>query len=89
MRLALSKDGETLFGSGLRVCARCGQDAIAEAIRHAPGCPVAPDDSVPAPATRGSDPRMYVWTARGIEREMDVDQRRERREPQRPFRWWE
>lgn len=75
----LSYDGNSLLGVGpWSVCVECGEGTHQndEATRHADGCPL---DA--APASRALRPvthaQSYVLTDRGIEKEIDVQRRRD------------
>lgn len=81
----LSRDRETILGAGRwSICVRCGEGTHVndDEQRHAPGCPLVLATPAPQVATSTGpthepcrDPHMYVWTARGIERLMDVEAR--------------
>lgn len=74
----LSRDGNALLGLGpWSVCVQCGEATHEgdEMTRHDSHCPlITPSDA--APTRRVLDPRLYVFTDRGIERAMDVERRR-------------
>lgn len=76
----LSHDGGALLGLGhWSLCVECGEGTReGDERRHAPGCPRAA-----SPASRAlrpaAHPRSYVLTDRGIEREADVERRRDSR----------
>lgn len=75
-----SIDGDTYISDGSwQFCGYCDAAAyVWDPIAHEAGCPKRRDAPAPTPS-RTHDPNLYVMTANGIERAMDVEKRRLRR----------
>lgn len=78
----LDAEKQVIIAEGeLNLCAECGginQD-INEPITHMAGCLASPSSAPRQAPARTSDPNVYVWTDRGLERVIDVEKRRRQR----------